>query len=86
MFIEKWRNLIIPNWFKNLFYVAFFVFTNIYYFFGLFNFYKLSLMSRISLRCEVFQLFSNPFSGHVCSLSAFVCICKLFLNILVFNV
>lgn len=37
MFIEKWRNLIIPNWFKNLFYVAFFVFTNIYYFFGLFN-------------------------------------------------
>lgn len=37
MFIEKWKNLIIPIWFKNLFYVAFFVFTNIYYFFGLYN-------------------------------------------------
>ena len=43
-------------------------------------------MPRISLRCEVFQFFSDPFSGHVWSLSAFVCICKLFLNVLVFNV
>ena len=43
-------------------------------------------MPRISLRCEVFQFFSDPFSGHVWSLSAFVYICKLFLNVLVFNV
>jgi len=43
-------------------------------------------MPRISLRCEVFQFFSDPFSGHVWSLSVFVCICKLFLNVLVFNV
>lgn len=37
MFIEKIRNLDIPAWFKNLFYIAFFVFTNIYYFFGLYG-------------------------------------------------
>ena len=37
MFIEKWRKLIVPAWFKNLFYVAFFVFTNVYYFFGLYQ-------------------------------------------------
>ena len=34
MFIEKIRNLIIPEWFKYLFYLAFFVFTNIYYLFS----------------------------------------------------
>jgi len=34
MFIEKIRNLIIPNWFKCLFYLAFFVFTNVYYLFS----------------------------------------------------
>lgn len=37
MFIEKWRNLNIPVWLKNLFYVAFFIFTNVYYFFGLYS-------------------------------------------------
>lgn len=43
-------------------------------------------MPRISLTCEVFQFFSDPFSGHVWLLSAFLCLCKLFLNVLVFNV
>lgn len=37
MFIEKVRALVIPAWFKNLFYVAFFVFTNVYYLFGLYQ-------------------------------------------------
>lgn len=37
MFVEKIRNLDIPAWFKSLFYVAFFVFTNVYYFFGLYQ-------------------------------------------------
>lgn len=37
MFAEKWRSWVVPNWFKCLFYVAFFVFTNVYYFFGLYQ-------------------------------------------------
>ncbi len=37
MLIEKWRSLSIPNWFKTLFYIAFFVFTNVYYFFSLYS-------------------------------------------------
>ncbi len=37
LFIEKIKNLDIPAWFKNLFYVAFFVFTNVYYLFGLYH-------------------------------------------------
>jgi len=34
MLIEKIRNLIIPNWFKCLFYFAFLIFTNVYYLFS----------------------------------------------------
>ena len=37
MFIEKFRKLVIPEWFKDVFYVGFFVFTNIYYLFGLYS-------------------------------------------------
>ena len=37
MFVEKCRSWVIPSWFKCLFYVAFFVFTNVYYFFGLYS-------------------------------------------------
>ncbi|MBQ8468166.1 MAG: hypothetical protein IJ542_00220 [Clostridia bacterium] len=34
MFVEKIRNLIIPDWFKCLFYLAFLIFTNVYYLFS----------------------------------------------------
>lgn len=34
LFIEKIKNLIIPDWFKCLFYFAFLVFTNVYYLFS----------------------------------------------------
>lgn len=34
---EKWRNWIVPVWFKCLFFIAFFVFTNVYYLFGLYH-------------------------------------------------
>lgn len=37
MFAEKWRSWIVPAWLKSLFFVAFFVFTNVYYFFGLYQ-------------------------------------------------
>lgn len=37
MFAEKWRSWIVPTWFKCLFFVAFFVFSNVYYFFGLYQ-------------------------------------------------
>ena len=37
MFVEKRKKMIIPEWFKNVFYIGFYVFTNIYYFFGLFG-------------------------------------------------
>ena len=37
MFVEKIRQIVIPAWFKCLFYVAFFVFTNVYYLFGLYH-------------------------------------------------
>jgi len=37
MFVEKIRNLVVPDWFKCLFYLAFLVFTNGYYFFSLYH-------------------------------------------------
>lgn len=37
VFIEKIRQLIVPAWFKCLFYIAFFIFTNVYYLFGLYH-------------------------------------------------
>ena len=37
MYMEKWRNWVVPTWFKCLFYVAFFVFTNVYFVFGLYQ-------------------------------------------------
>lgn len=37
MFIEKSKRLNIPEWFKDVFYVGFFVFTNIYYLLGLYS-------------------------------------------------
>ena len=37
MFVEKSKKLVIPEWFKDVFYVGFFVFTNIYYLFGLYS-------------------------------------------------
>lgn len=36
MVIEKKKNLIIPEWFKIVFYIGFYVFTNVYYYFGLY--------------------------------------------------
>lgn len=37
MLIEKSQKLNIPEWFKDVFYVGFFVFTNIYYLLGLYS-------------------------------------------------
>ena len=37
MLIEKTKKLVIPEWFKDVFYIGFFVFTNIYYLFGLYS-------------------------------------------------
>ncbi|MBQ3048161.1 MAG: hypothetical protein IJD48_04015 [Clostridia bacterium] len=37
MFIEKSKKLVIPEWFKDVFFVGFFIFTNIYYLFGLYS-------------------------------------------------
>ena len=36
MVVEKKKSLVIPEWFKIVFYVGFFVFTNVYYYFGLY--------------------------------------------------
>ena len=36
-FIESRKNIKIPTWFKMTFYIAFFIFTNIYYVFGLYH-------------------------------------------------
>lgn len=35
--IENSKKLIIPEWFKSVFFVGFYVFTNVYYYFGLFE-------------------------------------------------
>ncbi len=37
MVIESKKKLIIPEWFKVVFYVGFYVFTNVYYYFGLYG-------------------------------------------------
>lgn len=37
MFIEHKKNIVMPVWFKIVFYIAFYVFTNVYYYFGLFG-------------------------------------------------
>lgn len=37
MFIEKKKNLVVPAWFKIVLYVSFYVFTNLYYYFGLYS-------------------------------------------------
>lgn len=37
MVIEKTKKMIFPEWFKSIFFVGFYVFTNVYYYFGLFN-------------------------------------------------
>lgn len=37
LFVERIRNLTIPEWFKILFYIAFMVFTNVYYLFSLYH-------------------------------------------------
>ena len=37
LFVERIKSLSIPAWFKNLFYIAFFVFTNVYYFFSVYS-------------------------------------------------
>jgi|GEM_PF-3813952 len=37
LFVEGKKNLIVPTWLSCAFYLSFFVFTNIYYFFGLYS-------------------------------------------------
>ena len=37
MLVERTKRLVIPEWFKVVFYVGFYVFTNIYYYFGLYG-------------------------------------------------
>ena len=37
MVVEKKKKMIMPEWFKNVFYVGFYVFTNVYYYFGLYG-------------------------------------------------
>lgn len=37
MVIEQKQKLIIPTWFKIVFYIGFYVFTNVYYYFGLYG-------------------------------------------------
>jgi len=37
MVIEKHKLLEIPEWFRVVFFIGFFVFTNVYYYFGLYN-------------------------------------------------
>jgi len=37
MFVEKSKKLSIPEWFKVVFYIGFYVFTNVYYFLGLYS-------------------------------------------------
>ena len=37
MVIEKKKKMVMPEWFKNVFYIAFYVFTNVYYYFGLYG-------------------------------------------------
>jgi len=37
MFIEKIKKLSIPEWFKIVFYIGFYIFTNVYYFFGFYS-------------------------------------------------
>ena len=51
MFIEKIKGLIIPEWFKNLFYISFFIFTNVYYFFGLYGTIAGLIIFDVCLAC-----------------------------------
>ena len=37
MVIEHKKKMVMPEWFKNVFYVGFYVFTNVYYYFGLYG-------------------------------------------------
>lgn len=37
MVVEKKKKMIMPEWFKDVFYIGFYVFTNVYYYFGLFS-------------------------------------------------
>lgn len=37
MVVEKKKKMIMPEWFKNVFYIGFYVFTNVYYYFGLYG-------------------------------------------------
>lgn len=56
--IENLNTLKIPTWFKILFYVAFYVFTNVYYLFGLYSniFFMIIFVSYVALLLNVCSL------------------------------
>lgn len=60
-FVSKFKNLSIPSWFRILFYVAFFLFTNTYYIAGLYH----------SIVAKVFLFAYIAFLINIISLSAF---------------
>ncbi len=49
LFIENHNNLVVPTWLSISFYICFFVFTNIYYLFGLYNIIYTNLIFYVAL-------------------------------------
>ncbi|MBR2909144.1 MAG: hypothetical protein IKC11_02225 [Clostridia bacterium] len=37
MVVEKKKKMVMPEWFKDIFYIGFYIFTNVYYYFGLYG-------------------------------------------------
>ncbi|MBO4569781.1 MAG: hypothetical protein J5689_00995 [Clostridia bacterium] len=49
LFVESKKQLIVPTWLAVSFYCCFFIFTNIYYFFGLYNIFLTNLLFYVVL-------------------------------------
>lgn len=49
MIIEKKKLLVIPEWFRVVFFIGFFIFTNVYYYFGLYNIIYTQVLAYIYL-------------------------------------
>ena len=81
MTIEKYKLLEIPEWFRVVFFIGFFVFTNVYYFFNLYNliyteilFYVYLALVLSVLSISIFYNVQKDDKGMVKSNNKFACV------------
>lgn len=81
MAIEKHKLLVIPEWFRVVFFIGFFVFTNIYYFFNLYSiiyteilFYMYLATVLTILSISIFYNVQKDEKGMVKSNNKFACV------------